>query len=112
MDKKTVRTVRQDLTILTSLALVGLVGLALLTGVWMDDAGEEFLPLDDLHELVGYAMVLVAGLHVLLRLPSTWTYAKKRVRQLGGGSAGPPQACAGADAAATDAVRHPSLRSE
>jgi hypothetical protein len=84
MDKKTLRTVRKDLTMLTSLALVGLVGLALLTGLGMDDAAEEILPLDDVHELVGYLMAFVAGLHVLLRVSSLWTWAKKRARDLGG----------------------------
>ena len=86
MGKKILRTVRRDLTMLTSLALVGLVGLALLTGLGMDDAAEEILPLDDVHEAVGYLMALVAGLHVLLRVSSLWTWAKKRGRDLFGGT--------------------------
>ena len=38
MDKKTRRTIRRDLTILTSILLLGLVGVSALTGMGMDEA--------------------------------------------------------------------------
>ena len=44
MSNKTLRTVRKDVTILTSLALLGLVALSVLTGMGMDDEVEGFLP--------------------------------------------------------------------
>ena len=84
MDKKTLRTVRKDLSILTSLTLLGLVGLAALTGVGMDDVAEGHLPLDDLHALVGYTMAAVAGLHALLHLGAMRSYARRRIGQLTG----------------------------
>ena len=84
MDRKTLRTLRKDLSILTSLVLLGLVGLAALTGMGMDDVAEEILPLDDLHAIVGYAMAAVAGLHALLHLGVMRNYARRRLEQLAG----------------------------
>ena len=84
MDKKTLRTLRKDLSLLTSFVLLGLVGLAALTGTGMDDVAEEILPLDDLHGLVGYTMAAVAGLHVLLHLGAMRNYARRRIGQLTG----------------------------
>jgi hypothetical protein len=84
MSGKTLRTVRKDLTILTSLALLGLVALSALTGMGMDDEVEGFLPVDDVHPLIGYTMALVAGLHALLQLGAMRTYARKRWRDLAG----------------------------
>ena len=83
MDKKMWRTIRRDLTILTSILLLGLVGLSALTGMGMDEA-EGVLAVDDAHALVGYAMALVAGLHALLHLGVMRTYVTKRVRGLSG----------------------------
>jgi hypothetical protein len=80
MDKKTWRTIRRDLTMLTSVMLLGLVGLSALTGMGMDEA-EGVLPVDDAHALVGYAMGLVAGLHALLHLGVMRTYVTRRVRR-------------------------------
>jgi hypothetical protein len=82
MSTKTLRTVRKDLTILTSLALLGLVALSALTGIGMDDEVEGFLPVDDLHPVIGYTMALVAGLHALLQLGAMRSYARKRLREL------------------------------
>jgi hypothetical protein len=84
MAKKTLRTLRKDLSILTSLALLGLVGLAALTGAGMDDVAGDLLPLDDLHALVGYSMAAVTGLHALLHLGAMRTYARRRIGQLTG----------------------------
>jgi hypothetical protein len=84
MDKKTLRTVRKDLSILTSFVLLGLVGLASLTAVGMDDVAEDLLPLDDLHALVGYSLAVVAGLHALLHLGAMRSYARRRLGQLTG----------------------------
>ena len=84
MDKKTVRTVRKDLTILTSVALLGLVGVSALTGAGMDDGGEGLLPVDDVHALAGYTMALVAGIHALLHLGAMRGYLKRRLAQVAG----------------------------
>ena len=84
MDKRTLRTVRKDVTILTSLALLCLVGLSLLSGVGMDDEVEGFLPVDDIHSLVGYTMALVAGLHALLQLGTMRTSMRSRLKALAG----------------------------
>ena len=81
MDKKTRRTIRKDLTVLTSVMLLGLVGLSALTGMGMDEA-EAILPLDDAHEMAGYLMAMVAGLHALLHLGVMRSYVAKRVREL------------------------------
>ena len=86
MSTKTLRTVRKDLTILTSLALLGLVALSALTGMGMDEEVEGFLPVDDIHPLIGYTMALVAGLHALLQLGAMRTYVRKRLRDLAGKS--------------------------
>jgi hypothetical protein len=94
MSTKTLRTVRKDLTILTSLALLGLVALSALTGMGMDDEVEGFLPVDDIHPLIGYTMALVAGLHALLQLSTMRTYVRKRLRDLAGE---PPQRGTGAN---------------
>ena len=82
MDGKTWRTIRKDLTVLTSVALLGLVALSALTGMGMDEA-EAILPLDDAHEMTGYLMAMVAGLHALLHLGVMRAYVAKRVRELG-----------------------------
>jgi hypothetical protein len=84
MDKKTLRTLRKDASILTSVVLLGLVGLAALTGMGMDDVAEGLLPLDDLHALVGYSLAAVAGLHALLNLGAMRSYARRRLEQLTG----------------------------
>jgi len=84
LSNKTLRTVRKDLTILTSLALLGLVALSALTGLGMDDEVEGFLPVDDIHPLIGYTMALVAGLHALLQLGAMRIYMRKRFRDLAG----------------------------
>jgi hypothetical protein len=84
MDKKSLRTLRKDVSILTSFLLLGLVGLAALTAVGMDDLAGDFLPLDDLHALVGYTMAAVAGLHALLHLGAMRNYARRRIEQLTG----------------------------
>ena len=94
MSNKTLRTVRKDLTILTSLALLGLVALSALTGLGMDEEAEAFLPVDDVHPLIGYTMALVAGLHALLQLGAMRAYARKRLRDLAGE---PPRRGTGAD---------------
>jgi hypothetical protein len=83
MDRKTWRTIRRDLTILTSVLLLGLVGLSALTGMGMDEA-EGILPVDDVHALSGYLMAVVAGLHVLLHLGAMRTYVVNRIRTLAG----------------------------
>jgi hypothetical protein len=87
MERKTLRTVRKDLSILTSIALLGLVGLAALTGMGMDEVAEEIVPLDDLHALVGYSMAALAGLHALLHLGVMSAYARRRLAQLTGDQA-------------------------
>ncbi|HEY5168736.1 MAG TPA: hypothetical protein VIK03_05000 [Thermoleophilia bacterium] len=84
MDKKTLRTLRKDVSIFTSFLLLGLVGLAALTAVGMDDVAGDLLPLDDLHALVGYTMAAVAGLHALLHLGAMRSYARRRIGQLTG----------------------------
>ena len=87
MDKKTLRTVRKDMTILTSIALLGLVGLSVLSGMGMDEEVEGFFLLDDdIHAMLGYTMALVAGLHSLLHLGTMRTYATRRLKSLAGGS--------------------------
>lgn len=84
MDRKTWRTIRKDLTVLTSICLLGLVGLAALTGMGMDEEAEGLLPVDDIHALVGYSLALLAGAHVLLQAGVLTKYAKKRLRDLAG----------------------------
>ena len=84
MSKKTLRTVRKDVTILTSLALLGLVALSALTGMGMDDAVEGFVPVDDIHPLIGYTMALVAGLHALLQIGAVRVYVRRRLKDLAG----------------------------
>jgi hypothetical protein len=84
MDKKTLRTLRKDLSILSSFVLLGLVGLAALTAVGMDDLAGDLLPLDDLHALVGYSLAAVAGLHALLHLGAMRSYTRRRIGQLTG----------------------------
>jgi len=96
MRTNTFRTIRRDLTILTSLALLGLVALSALTGMGMDDEVEGFLPVDDIHPLIGYTMALFAGLHALLQSGTLRTYVRKRLRDLTGV---PPRRAAGADRA-------------
>lgn len=86
MSSRTSRTVRKDLTILTSLALLGLVTLAALTGFVMDDAAEGLLPVDEIHPLIGLAMTFIAGVHVLLQLGALSRYARKRLDDLTRGS--------------------------
>ena len=87
LNKKTLRTVRKDMTILTSIALLGLVGLSVLSGMGMDDEVEGlFLMDDDIHAMLGYTMALVAGLHPLLHLGDMWTYMRRRVRAAAGES--------------------------
>jgi hypothetical protein len=86
MSSKTLRTVRKDLTILTSLALLGLVALSALSGMGMDDEAERFLPVDDIHPMIGYTMALVAGLHALLQLGAMRTYVSRRLKTLAGQS--------------------------
>jgi hypothetical protein len=83
MDGKTWRTIRKDLTVLTSVVLLGLVGLSALTSLGMDEA-EGILPVDDVHAMTGYLMAMVAGLHALLHLGVMRTYATRRVRELAG----------------------------
>lgn len=87
MSSRTARMVRKDLTILTSLALLGLVALSALTGLGMDDAAEGLLPLDDVHQLLGLTMTFVAGVHVLLQLGPLSRYARKRLDGLTGEAA-------------------------
>ena len=84
MSNRTLRTVRKDATILTSIALLGLVALAALTGMGMDDQVEGILPIDDIHPAIGYTMALVAGLHTLLQLGAMRTHVRKRLRDLTG----------------------------
>ena len=96
MSHKTLRTLRKDVTILTSLALLGLVALSALTGMGMDDEVEGFLPVDDIHPLIGYTMALVAGVHALLQLGAMRIYMRKRFRDLAGES---PQRGSGANRA-------------
>jgi len=86
MSNRTLRTLRKDMTILTSLALLGLVALSALTGMGMDDEVEGFLPVDDIHPLIGYTMAMVAGLHALLQLSTMRIYMRKRFRDLAGES--------------------------
>jgi hypothetical protein len=50
----------------------------------MDDEVEGFLPVDDIHPLIGYTMALVAGLHALLQLGAMRIYMRKRFRDLAG----------------------------
>ncbi len=93
MSTNTFRTVRKDLTIFTSLAPLGLVGLSALTGMGMDDEVEGLLPVDDVHPLIGYTMALLAGLHALLQFGTMRAYFRKRLRDLTGES---PRRTAGA----------------
>jgi hypothetical protein len=93
MSKKTLRTVRKDLTIFTSIVLLGLVALSALSGMGMDDEVEGFLPVDDIHPLIGYTMALVAGLHALLQFGNMRAYVRRRLRDFAGES---PQRGAGA----------------
>lgn len=86
MSSRTTRTIRKDLTVLTSLALLGLIALTALTGLGMEDAAEELLPIDDIHPLIGVAMTLVAGVHVLLQLGPLSRYARKRLDDLSRGT--------------------------
>lgn len=82
------RTIRKDLTILTSVTLLVLVGLSVLTGMGMDDEVEGLLLMDDdIHALIGYVMALVAGLHALMHLGTMRTYARQRLRAFVGESA-------------------------
>jgi hypothetical protein len=84
MNKKTLRTIRKDLTIFTSIALLGLVGLSVLSGMGMDEAeGLGFVD-DDIHAMLGYTMALIAGLHSLLHLGTMRSYMRQRVRALAG----------------------------
>jgi hypothetical protein len=78
MSRNTLGTVRRDLTMITSLCLLGLVVLAVLTGLGMDDEVEGLLPLDDIHPLMSYVMAVVAGLHAVLQLGSMRRYIRKR----------------------------------
>ena len=96
MRTNTFRTIRRDLTILTSLALLGLVALSALTGIGMDDEVEGLLHVDDIHPLIGYTMAVFAGLHALLQFGTMRTYVRKRLRDLTGVS---PRRAAGADRA-------------
>ena len=79
---KTLRTIRRDLTVLTSLCLLGLVALSVLTGLGMDDEAEGLLSLDDIHPLIGFAMALVTGVHVMLQLGALRTYVKRRLTDI------------------------------
>ena len=84
MSRKTLRTLRKDMTIVSSLALLGLVGFSVLSGMGMDDV-EGLLPVDDIHALLGYTMAIVAGAHALLHLGTMRTYAVRRLKELTGG---------------------------
>jgi hypothetical protein len=77
--RNTARTLRKDLSILSSVALLGLVGACALTGLGMDEA-PEIMPLDDVHPLIGFAMAAVAALHALLNLGPMLRYTAKRLR--------------------------------
>jgi hypothetical protein len=83
MSGKMLRTLRKDMTIITSLALLGLVGLSVLSGMGMDDV-EGLLPVDDIHALLGYTMAIVAGAHAILHLGTMRTYAVTRLKELAG----------------------------
>ena len=88
MNKKTLRTVRKDMTILTSIALLGLVGLSVLSGMGMDEEVEGFFLMDDdIHAMLGYTMALVASLHSLLHLGDMRAHMRRRLRAVAGESA-------------------------
>ncbi len=84
MQRRTWRRLRKDLSILTSLMLLGLVAVAALTGTGMDDYAEAALPVGDIHAATGYAMALVAGAHALLNLGALRTYFTRRARGVTG----------------------------
>lgn len=90
MRTNTFRTARRDLTILTGLALLGLVALSALTGMGMDDEVAGFLPVDDIHPPIGYTMALFAGLHALLQFGTMRTHIRRRFRDPSGA---PPTRC-------------------
>lgn len=81
MDKKTRRTIRKDLTVLTSVALLRLAGLSALTGMGMDEA-EAVLPLDDAHEMAGYLMAMSLAFTRSCTSASCAPTWRKRVREL------------------------------
>jgi hypothetical protein len=77
------QSLRNDFSFLTSLCLLGLVALAALTGMGMDEYVGGLVPLeelDDLHPLAGYGLALIAGLHVLLQLGKMRAYVSRRLR--------------------------------
>ena len=84
MQRSTWRRLRKDLSILTSLMLLGLVAIAALTGAGMDDYAEAALPVGDVHAATGYSMALVAGAHALLNLGALKAYITRRVRGASG----------------------------
>ncbi len=80
--KKTLRTIRTDISFLTGLCLAGFVVLAVLTGTGMDERVELFVSPDDLHALAGYGLALVAALHVLLQTGRMRSYLSRRLRSV------------------------------
>jgi hypothetical protein len=76
----TAGTLRKDLSIISSLLLLGLVALSALTGLVMDEA-PEVIPVDDAHVLIGVLMAGVAAFHALLNLRPLHKYT---LRRLGG----------------------------
>jgi hypothetical protein len=80
--KKTLRTIRSDISFLSGLCLAGFVVLAVLTGTGMDERVELFVSPDDLHALAGYGLALVAALHVLLQVGRMRSYLSRRLRSV------------------------------
>jgi hypothetical protein len=74
------RAIRQDLCFVVSALLMLAVAMAALTGLSSDEA--EFFGLgDDLHGVAGWAVVVLAALHVLLHGSHMVRYARRRLRQ-------------------------------
>ena len=81
--RTTARRVRQDFSFMVSFLLILAVILSALTALAGDEA--EFIGLDDdLHALVGWAMVVLTALHVLLFGGQMVGYARRRLRRLFG----------------------------
>jgi hypothetical protein len=84
MNGRALRSIRRDVSFLTSITLLALVGLSVLTGMGMDEGEGLLLMDDDVHAAVGFAMAIVAGVHTLLYLGTMRTYLRQRLRAMAG----------------------------
>ena len=76
---KSLKTFRQDLSMIVGLLLLTTMVLAAVTGLAGDE--EEFFGLgDDLHAVMGWGAAVLTGLHTLLCWRQMATYAKRRFR--------------------------------